>query len=214
MPSNVRAAAALITGCSSGIGHATALRLHTAGFRDTNFFGLARLTQLVVPGMRTHGGRIINLSSVFGRFAVPGGAYYAASKPGLRRLRPLPVPHSPSGHGCPLSQPSPFQRAHLMDPVTVWQQPRVLARGDDRPAPLADLAGGVRFVVFRVEILQFLLFPLVLLDLVLAQILILAVRWREAPGLPLFLAVVGPEVRPYSHHASWYVRLHARYRLG
>jgi len=48
---------------------------------DTNVFGLARLTQLVVPGMRAQRyGRIINISSVFGRFAVPGGAYYAASK--------------------------------------------------------------------------------------------------------------------------------------
>jgi NAD(P)-dependent dehydrogenase (short-subunit alcohol dehydrogenase family) len=146
--------AALITGCSTGIGHATALRLHAAGFAvyatarrpelladlaaagistlrldvtddesmravvshitrkhgavrilvnnagfelagpveevppaearrqfDTNVFGLARLTQLVIPGMREiGGGRIINLSSVFGRFAVPGNAYYAATK--------------------------------------------------------------------------------------------------------------------------------------
>ena len=48
---------------------------------DTNFFGLARLTQLVIPGMRARrSGRIINLSSVFGRIAVPGGAYYDASK--------------------------------------------------------------------------------------------------------------------------------------
>ena len=48
---------------------------------DTNVLGLARLTQLVVPGMRAQQfGRIISLSSVFGRFAVPGGAYYAASK--------------------------------------------------------------------------------------------------------------------------------------
>jgi NAD(P)-dependent dehydrogenase (short-subunit alcohol dehydrogenase family) len=152
--------AALITGCSSGIGHAAALRLHAAGFEvyatarraesladlaaagistfpldvtdkasmtavtgqitaehgavgvlvnnagfelagpveeiplaearrqfDTNFFGLARLTQLVIPGMRaTGGGRIINLSSVFGRFAVPGNAYYAASKHAVAAL--------------------------------------------------------------------------------------------------------------------------------
>jgi NAD(P)-dependent dehydrogenase (short-subunit alcohol dehydrogenase family) len=152
--------AALITGCSSGIGHAAALRLHAAGFKvyatarrpesladlatagirtarldvtdeasmtamisritaehgtvdvlvnnagfelagpveeippaearrqfDTNFFGLARLTQLVIPGMRAHGGgTIINLSSVFGRLAVPGGAYYAASKHAVAAL--------------------------------------------------------------------------------------------------------------------------------
>jgi NAD(P)-dependent dehydrogenase (short-subunit alcohol dehydrogenase family) len=48
---------------------------------DTNFFGLARLTQLAVPGMREQRyGRIINVSSIYGRFAVPGEAYYAASK--------------------------------------------------------------------------------------------------------------------------------------
>jgi NAD(P)-dependent dehydrogenase (short-subunit alcohol dehydrogenase family) len=146
--------AALITGCSSGIGHEAALRLHDVGFDvyatarhlesladlaaagittlrldvtdeesmaaavgqvtaehgavailvnnagfelagvveelplsevrrqfETNLFGLARLTQLVIPGMReSGGGRIINISSIFGRFAVPGVAYYAASK--------------------------------------------------------------------------------------------------------------------------------------
>jgi NAD(P)-dependent dehydrogenase (short-subunit alcohol dehydrogenase family) len=48
---------------------------------DTNVFGLIRLTQLALPGMRERRyGRIVNLSSVFGRFAVPGGAFYDASK--------------------------------------------------------------------------------------------------------------------------------------
>lgn len=150
----------MITGCSSGIGHEAALRLHKAGFDvyatarrlesladlaaagittlrldvtdeesmaaavgqvtaehgavailvnnagfelagvveevplsearrefETNLFGLARLTQLVIPGMREScGGRIINISSIFGRFAVPGGAYYAASKHAVAAL--------------------------------------------------------------------------------------------------------------------------------
>jgi len=144
----------LITGCSSGIGRAAALRLHDAGFTvyatarrtdalsdvasrglrtvaldvtdeqsitqavaaveadagpvgvlinnagyglygpveqvpmaeirrqfETNFFGLVRLTQLVLPGMRHRGeGRILNVSSMGGRITLPGGAFYHASK--------------------------------------------------------------------------------------------------------------------------------------
>jgi short-subunit dehydrogenase len=48
---------------------------------ETNFFGLVRLTQLVLPGMRRrHGGRILNISSMGGRATLPGGAFYHASK--------------------------------------------------------------------------------------------------------------------------------------
>jgi NAD(P)-dependent dehydrogenase (short-subunit alcohol dehydrogenase family) len=51
---------------------------------DTNLLGVARLTQLVLPGMRERGtGWIVNMSSVYGRFAVPGGAYPAATKHAL-----------------------------------------------------------------------------------------------------------------------------------
>src|SRR5204863_10150584 len=48
---------------------------------ETNFFGLVRLTQLVLPGMREHRGRrILNVSSMGGRATLPGGAFYHASK--------------------------------------------------------------------------------------------------------------------------------------
>jgi NAD(P)-dependent dehydrogenase (short-subunit alcohol dehydrogenase family) len=48
---------------------------------ETNVFGLARLTQLVLPGMRRAGkGRVINVSSVGGRLTFPVGGYYHASK--------------------------------------------------------------------------------------------------------------------------------------
>jgi len=48
---------------------------------ETNFFGLMRMCQLVLPGMRRAGrGRIINISSVGGRMGFPGGGVYNASK--------------------------------------------------------------------------------------------------------------------------------------
>ncbi|MEU6055951.1 SDR family NAD(P)-dependent oxidoreductase [Streptomyces xanthochromogenes] len=151
---------ALITGCSSGIGRASALRLHDAGLRvwatarnpaalddlaargmtvraldvtdpdaaravvteleaahgavdvlvnnagyglsgtfeetqlervrdqfETNVFAPVRLTQLVLPGMRARGsGTVVNVSSIFGRYAAPGGGYYHASKHALEAL--------------------------------------------------------------------------------------------------------------------------------
>ena len=48
---------------------------------DTNVFGLGRLCQLVLPGMRRQGyGRIVNVSSMGGKLTFPGGGYYHASK--------------------------------------------------------------------------------------------------------------------------------------
>ena len=54
---------------------------------ETNVFGLARLVQLVVPGMRRQRwGKIINLSSMGGRLTFPGGGYYHASKYAVEAL--------------------------------------------------------------------------------------------------------------------------------
>jgi len=48
---------------------------------EVNVFGLARLTQLVLPGMRARGaGRIINISSIAGKVTMPTGGWYHASK--------------------------------------------------------------------------------------------------------------------------------------
>ena len=48
---------------------------------ETNVFGLARLTQLVLPGMRAAGiGRVINIGSMGGRITFPVGGYYHATK--------------------------------------------------------------------------------------------------------------------------------------
>ncbi len=54
---------------------------------ETNVFGLIRLTQLVLPGMRKQRwGKIVNLSSVGGRVVLPGGAFYHATKFGVEAL--------------------------------------------------------------------------------------------------------------------------------
>ena len=48
---------------------------------DVNVFGLARLTQLVLPSMRERGsGRIINVASMAGHFSEPRGDWYHATK--------------------------------------------------------------------------------------------------------------------------------------
>ncbi|MDP9483242.1 MAG: oxidoreductase [Chloroflexota bacterium] len=48
---------------------------------DTNVFGLMRMCQLVLPGMRRAGsGRIVNVSSMGGKLVFPGGGVYHGTK--------------------------------------------------------------------------------------------------------------------------------------
>ncbi|MGH2714401.1 MAG: oxidoreductase [Thermoleophilaceae bacterium] len=48
---------------------------------ETNVFGLMRMCQLVLPGMREQGfGRIVNISSMGANFTFPGGGAYHATK--------------------------------------------------------------------------------------------------------------------------------------
>ena len=48
---------------------------------EVNIFGLARLTQLVLPHMRKQqSGKIVNISSMGGKFGEPHGAWYHATK--------------------------------------------------------------------------------------------------------------------------------------
>lgn len=54
---------------------------------EVNIFGLARLTQLILPYMRKQGsGKIINISSMGGKFGEPHGAWYHATKFALEGL--------------------------------------------------------------------------------------------------------------------------------
>lgn len=54
---------------------------------EVNVFGAARLIQLVLPYMRNnHFGKIVNISSIGGKFATPYGGWYHASKFALEAL--------------------------------------------------------------------------------------------------------------------------------
>lgn len=51
---------------------------------DVNIFGLARLTQLILPSMRKYKfGKIVNISSMGGKMYTPFGAWYHATKHAL-----------------------------------------------------------------------------------------------------------------------------------
>jgi NAD(P)-dependent dehydrogenase (short-subunit alcohol dehydrogenase family) len=54
---------------------------------ETNVFGLTRLIQLVLPGMRRQRwGKIVNLSSMGGKLTFPGGGFYHATKHAVEAL--------------------------------------------------------------------------------------------------------------------------------
>ncbi len=54
---------------------------------ETNVFGLMRMCQLALPGMRAKGwGKIVNVSSMGGKLVFPGGGVYHATKHAVEAL--------------------------------------------------------------------------------------------------------------------------------
>lgn len=76
---------------------------------ETNVFGALALTQLVLPGMRAQRwGRVVNVSSMGGRFSLPGGGPYHASKFALEGLTDaLRLEVRPFGIRVSLVEPGP-----------------------------------------------------------------------------------------------------------
>ncbi len=86
---------------------------------DTNVFGLSRMTQLVLPGMRAQrAGRIVMMSSIFGLFATPGRGYYQATKHALEAISDsLRQEVRPWGIDVAIIEPSPILGSFV--PTTV-----------------------------------------------------------------------------------------------
>jgi NAD(P)-dependent dehydrogenase (short-subunit alcohol dehydrogenase family) len=80
---------------------------------ETNVMGLVRLTQLALPGMREQRwGRVVNLSSMGGRFTFPGGGFYHASKHAVEAISDaLRYEVTPFGIGVVIIEPGPVSTA-------------------------------------------------------------------------------------------------------
>lgn len=80
---------------------------------ETNVFGVVRLCQLALPAMRARrGGRIVNLSSIAGRLAMPGGGFYHGSKFALEALSDaMRMEVVPFGIKVVLVEPGPVRTA-------------------------------------------------------------------------------------------------------
>lgn len=98
---------------------------------ETNFFGALALTKAVVAGMRERRrGRIIQVSSIAGRVAIPGMSAYCASKFALEGLsEALRYEVAPYGVQVVLVEPGTF-RTDIFD-----RNRRMAARSTDETSP-------------------------------------------------------------------------------
>jgi NAD(P)-dependent dehydrogenase (short-subunit alcohol dehydrogenase family) len=87
---------------------------------ETNVFGMLRMTQLVLPGMRRAGrGRMANISSVAGRVTTQGGGVYHMTKYAVESLADALRPElKPFGIDVVNVLPGPFVSRYLDKAVT------------------------------------------------------------------------------------------------
>jgi NAD(P)-dependent dehydrogenase (short-subunit alcohol dehydrogenase family) len=78
---------------------------------ETNFFALAAMTRVVLPGMRSRGkGHIVNISSVGGLVGNPASGYYCATKFAVEGMsQALAKEVAPLGIRVTLIEPGPFR---------------------------------------------------------------------------------------------------------
>jgi len=133
---------------------------------ETNVFGLTRLTQLVLPGMRRQGwGKVVNLSSMGGKLTFPGGGFYHATKHAVEALSDaLRFEVKPFGIDVIVIEPGPIKTrfgdtaVHSIDAAAAEQSPyaafnKLVARriNEAYEGPMAMMAAGPEAVAKVIE---------------------------------------------------------------
>ena len=110
---------------------------------EVNVFGLARLTQLVSPHMRTQGsGTIINISSIGGRMTTPLGGWYHATKYAVEALSDaLRIELSPFGIDVVVVEPGGIRTAWW---AIAADHLEATASGSAYADQIRDMAGAMR----------------------------------------------------------------------
>ena len=119
---------------------------------DINTIGALRAAQAVLPGMRARGrGRLLFMSSISGRIAVPLSAAYAATKWALEAVvEALAIEAGPLGIEAALLEPGPVSSG-VLDHVTTYTLPgdpyaRLLTQGGPRASLMItpeEVAAGI-----------------------------------------------------------------------
>jgi NAD(P)-dependent dehydrogenase (short-subunit alcohol dehydrogenase family) len=106
---------------------------------ETNVFGVVRMCQLVLPGMRARSrGRIVMVSSMGGRLTFPGGSAYHASKYALEALSDV-LRYEVAGFGVQVIVVEPGLVATAYGAAAVAH-----LAGDEQHGPYAPFTAGVR----------------------------------------------------------------------
>jgi meso-butanediol dehydrogenase/(S,S)-butanediol dehydrogenase/diacetyl reductase len=118
-------------------------------FIDTNLAAVLRVTRAILPHLPRPGGRIVNVSSVFGLTGYPGTTAYAVAKAGVAQFtRQLAGDLAPEGILVNAVAPglilTPMTKGHLANALYT----RLMVDGTPlgRKGEPADIAGPVAFL--------------------------------------------------------------------
>ncbi|MBL8567774.1 MAG: SDR family oxidoreductase [Phreatobacter sp.] len=118
-------------------------------FIDTNLSAVLRVTRAIVPHLPRPGGRIVNISSIFGLTGYPGTTAYAVAKAGVAQFtRQLAGELAPEGILVNAIAPgliaTPMTSGHLQN--ALYQRLMVEGTPMERKGEPKDIAGPVAFL--------------------------------------------------------------------